>query len=481
LTTTNLPGKVSAVFLRRNRTFEGEEIMNSRLAWASAIGVLALAPPAVAHTVNCAADSDRLQEALIRLEHGATLTIKGNCVGNITVATDGVSFVAHKDGGSITGQVQVTAQRVSFSGVSILGPEPADPNTIIRGGLVARNGGSVNFTGGAIANHTKTGVIAVDNGSITITASTITGNGTANIMNASDGVQAVEGGSVFLGAQDANNDPIPSAAVEVAQNSFRGLLATRSGSIRVLAANIHDNGAQAAVTSFGGSMRITGGTLSTPMTATPFDTVIAAFGGTVDIENDTGNPVSNTTITSASGGVLAVDSGAARLRGVTITTSATPVRDPAVGAFRSASVRLQGNNTIVNTGGGGALAAGDAGSARTDDGSASAFPSGPNQLTGSVSATNGGFVRLVDSNSGSTLTGNITIANNGLLELQTERGTITGNITLVGPGTLIAAQAPINFTGTLTCFKNSSPFGPVNPVIVGVPAVFNPPLVGCTP
>jgi hypothetical protein len=294
-------------------------------------------------------------------------------------------------------------------------------------------------------------------------------------------VQAIDGGSVTLGAQDFNNDPIPSSVVEVAHNIFRGVLATRSGSIRLLGANVHDNGAQAVVSALSGSVRITGGTLSTPATPTPPDTIIATLGGSVDIENDSGNPVSNTTITSANGGVLASDSGVARLRSVTITTTATSQQNPAAGAFRGASIRLQGANTLINTGNGTALSVGDAGSARTDDGSASGFTSGANQLTGNVSVANGGFMRLVDSNTASTLTGNITIANNGLLELQTERGTITGNINLVGPGTLIAAQAPINFAGTLFCFKNGTLLGPVNPVLLGVPAVFNPPTVGCTP
>lgn len=453
--------------------------MNIRLTLASAIGVLAVAAPALAHTVDCGEDSARLQRALGRLESGATLTILGNCVGNVTVATDGVRLVAHPRGGSITGQVEVTAQRVSFTGISILGPEPSD-GTIIRGGLVARDGGSVSFANGTIAGHTKTGVVAVRNGSITVTASTITGNGTANIFNAADGVQATDGGSVILGSLDGNNDPIPSAAVEVAHNVFRGLLATRSGSIRVLAANIHDNGAQAAVSAFSGSMRITGSTLSTPATTPLFDTVIAAFGGTVDIENDSGNPIGNTTITSAFGGVLAVDSGAARLRGVTITTSATASQDPAVGAFRGASVRLQGNNTIINTGKGTALAAGDAGSVHTDDGTTSTFPSGPNKFTGAVSSTNGGFLRIDDTNAGSSITGNITVAQTGTLALQVAPA-ITGNITVIGPSTLVTAPGPFGFTGTLICVKNGSLLGPINPVIIGVPGIFNPPTQNCTP
>jgi hypothetical protein len=455
--------------------------MSIRLVGAGVAVMLAMAAPAFARTVNCNEDSARLQRALSRVDGDKTIIVKGNCVGNVTIGADDVSLVADDGGASITGQVEVTGQRASITGISIVGPEPTDPDTVVRGGLVARDGGSVSFANGAIANHTKTGVIATRNGSVVVTASSITGNGTANITNAADGVQAADGGNVILGAQDANNDPIPAAAVEVAQNVFRGVLAVRSGSIRVFTANIHDNGAQAAVASFSGSMRITGGTLSTPATTPPPDTIIAAFGGAVDIENDTGNPVSNTTITGANGGVLAIDGGSARLRGVSITTSATAQQNPAAGAFRSGSIRLQGANSVVNTGNGTALTAGDTGSARTDDGSASGFTSGANQLKGLVSALNGGFVRLVDSNAESTLTGNITIANNGLLELQTERGTITGNITLIGPGTLIAAQAPINFTGTLTCLKNGTLLGPVNPVLLGVPAIFNPPTVGCTP
>src|SRR5712692_170741 len=239
--------------------------MNIRLVWASVAGVLALAAPAFAHTVNCSEDSDRLQDNLSRLERGSTLTIKGNCIGNVTVATDGVSLVAHPHGGSITGQVEVTAQRVSITGISILGPEPSDPETIVRAGLFARDGASVSFANGTIANHTKVGVIAVRN------ASVITGNGTANVANSADGVQAADGGTVMLGTPDANNDPVPSAAVEVTHNGFRGILAVRGGSARLMAANVHDNGAQAAVASFNGAMRITGGSLSapTPASGTP--------------------------------------------------------------------------------------------------------------------------------------------------------------------------------------------------------------------
>src|SRR5258707_3788558 len=239
--------------------------MNIRLVWASVAGVLALAAPAFAHTVNCSEDSDRLQDNLSRLERSSTLTIKGNCVGNVTVATDGVSLVAHRNGGSTTGKVEVTAQRVSITGISILGPEPSDPETIVRAGLFARDGASVSFANGAIANHTKVGVIAVRNASVIVTASVITGNGTANVANSADGVQAADGGAVMLGTPDANNNPVPSAAVEVAHNQFRGVLATRTGSVRLLAANIHDNGAQALVAALRGSPRLNGGPPCAPV------------------------------------------------------------------------------------------------------------------------------------------------------------------------------------------------------------------------
>ena len=446
--------------------------MDIRLVFAAAAGVAALALPAAAHTVNCANESSELQEALRRLPHSSTITIKGNCVGNVTVATDGLSFVAHLDGGSITGQVEVTAQRVKFTGIDIMGPDPTDPGTIIRGGLVARDGASVSFTKGTIGHHTKTGVVAVRTASIVITDAAIIGNGTAGLMNASDGVQAADGGSIQLGAQDTHNDPIPDAAVEVAQNAFRGLLAVRGGSIRIHTANVHDNGAQAAVASFSGSMRITGGSLSapTPASGTPFDAVLATLGGTVDIENDTGSPLGNTTITGGNGGVLALDSGAARLRGVSITTSAGSTLDPAVGAFRSGSLRLQGANTILNTGHGAALSVGDAASARIDDGSASGFTSGANLLSGAVGVFNAGFLRIADANPGSSITGNFTVSVNSLLALQ--RGTIAGDISVFGPSTLSAGPGPVNFSGTIHCINN--------PSALFAPTVFNPP-AACSP
>ncbi|HEX9491183.1 MAG TPA: right-handed parallel beta-helix repeat-containing protein [Stellaceae bacterium] len=444
--------------------------MNIRLAWASAIGVLALAAPAVAHTVDCTVDSDRLQEALSRLERGSTLTIKGNCVGNVTVATDGASLVAHPSGGTITGQVEVIARRVSITGINIMGPAPSDA-TIVRAGLLARDGASVSFANGTIANHAKVGVIAVRNASVTVTASTITGNGTANVFNSADGVQAADGGAVMLGTPDANNNPVPSAAVEVAHNQFRGVLATRTGSVRLLAANIHDNGAQALVAAFGGSSRISGGTLSAPIPAsgTPADVVIASFGGSVDIENDSGNAISNTTISGGSGGVIALDSGAARLRGVSITTSGGSNLDPSVGAFRSASIRLQGANTIANVntlGGGFAVEIGDSASLRVDDGSGSGFPSGSNVITGPWQVFDAGQARIADAGLGSSITGSIGVTINSLLTLQ--RGTLTGDILVASASTLFALGGPIKYTGTITCRGGGH-------IFINLPNPFNPP------
>src|SRR5260221_1237209 len=216
-----------SLFLAQKQNIRGEELMNIRLAWASAIGVLALAAPAVAHTVDCTVDSDRLQEALSRLERGSTLTIKGNCVGNVTVATDGASLVAHPSGGTITGQVEVIARRASITGINIVGPEPSDPSTILRAGLFAHDGASVTFENGAIANHSRSGVLASRGASVIVMASQITGNGTARVPNDADGVQAVDAGSVLLGGVDANNDPIASAGDEIAGNAARGLLTSR--------------------------------------------------------------------------------------------------------------------------------------------------------------------------------------------------------------------------------------------------------------
>src|SRR5258708_39188177 len=83
-----------SLFLAQKQNIRGEELMNIRLAWASAIGVLALAAPAVAHTVDCTVDSDRLQEALSRLERGPAPPIKGNCGGHRQGGAGGASPVA---------------------------------------------------------------------------------------------------------------------------------------------------------------------------------------------------------------------------------------------------------------------------------------------------------------------------------------------------------------------------------------------------
>jgi hypothetical protein len=458
--------------------------MNIRLAWASIVGVLAVAAPAAAHTVNCSEDSDRLQQELRRLERGSTITIKGNCVGNITIATDGVSLVAHPSGGSITGQVDVSAQRVSMTGINILGPEPSDPDTIVRAGLFAHDGASVTFENGAIANHSRSGILANRGASVIVKASRITGNGAAGVPNEADGVQAIDAGSVLLGGVDANNDAIAGAGDEIAGNAVRGVLAARGGAIRILAGNVHDNGTQAVLATSNGSITINGGTFSvpTPTVGVAADVILAILGGAIDIQNASGNGAGTiagtTTVTGAAGGVVAADSGLVRLRSAAVTTSGSRGVDPAVGAFRGASLHVEGANTIQNTntaGAGWALEIADSATLRVDD--TSGFPSAPNQISGGVGVFNMSSMRIADFNPASSIAGSFTVSVNGLLSLQ--RANITaGDISVIGPSTLNAGPGPIGFTGTLRCFSSTlNP--PSSPTLIGVPVPFNPPKVGC--
>src|SRR5258708_39059876 len=101
-----------SLFLAQKQNIRGEELMNIRLAWASAIGVLALAAPAVAHTVDCTVDSDRLHEALSPLERGSTPTIKGKCAGNGTGAADGARPLPDPRRGPIRARAGVNGRRV---------------------------------------------------------------------------------------------------------------------------------------------------------------------------------------------------------------------------------------------------------------------------------------------------------------------------------------------------------------------------------
>jgi hypothetical protein len=376
------------------------------------------------------------------------------------VATDGLSFVADKEGGSITGQVQVTAQRVSFTGIDILGPEPSD-GTTIRGGLFAHDGASVSYADGTIAHHTANGVFASRGASIVVSASHIIGNGTARIPNEADGVSVVDSGSVLLGRADANNDPVAAAGVEVAGNAVRGILASRGGSIRILAGNVHDNGTQAAIAVFSGSIGIVGGSFSVPTAAA--DVILATLGGSVDIQNLSGNGVGTitgtTTVTGPGGGVIASDSGTVRVRSATVITSGGRNLDPAVGAFRGGSAHVEGANTIQNTnvaGAGWAIEIADNATLRVDD--TSGFPSAPNQISGAVGLFALSSMRIADLNAASSITGNITVSTASLLSLQAAK--INGNITVFAPSTLVATTAPgaIGFTGTLSCLSVPSVF-----------------------
>ena len=390
---------------------------------------------------------------------GTTIALQGNCVGNVTIATDGISIVAGTPGASITGQVEVTARRASLTGIDITGQEPSD-GTIIRGGLYAHDGGSVSYADGTIANHTANGVFASRGASITISASHIVGNGTAHIPNEADGVSVVDSASVLLGRADANNDAIAAAGVEVAGNAARGVLAARSGAVRILAGNVHDNGSQAALAVFSGAIGIVGGNFSVPSAA--FDVILATLGGAIDIQNLSGNNVGTiagtTTVTGPNGGVLSSDSGTVRVRSATVITSGSRNLNPAVGAFRGGSAHIEGANTIQNTnvaGAGWAIELADSGTLRIDD--TSGFPSAPNQISGAVGIFALSSMRIADANAGSSITGNVTVSTASLLSLQA--GKINGNISVFAPSTLVATTAPgvIGFTGILSCLGTPSP------------------------
>jgi hypothetical protein len=451
--------------------------MSIRLVGAGVAAMLAMAAPAFARSVNCTEDSGRLQKVLSRLDADKTITVKGNCVGNVTIAADDVSLVADDGGASITGQVEVKGQRVSLTGIDITGPEPND-GTTIRAGLFARDGASVTYANGTIANHTASGILSSRGSSVIVTASKITGNGTANIPNNADGVQAVDTGSVLLGAINANNGPVADAADEVAGNTGRGILASRGGSIRILDGNVHDNGLQAALAVNSGSIAINGGNFSvpTPAVGVASDTVLATLGGTIDTQN-AGGPES-VTITGSNGGILSSDTGMVRVRQAIVITTGNRNLDPAVGAFRGGSAHIGGATTIKNTntaGAGWAIELADSGTMRIDDTSGGTI-SAPNQISGPVGIFDLSSVRIADANVGSSITGLVTVSVNSLLSLQ--RANIIGDLSLVGPSTLNAGPGPIAFTGTLRCFS-ATVNPPSTPALIGVPAIFNPPSVGC--
>jgi hypothetical protein len=446
--------------------------MNMVRICAAIVGAASLlvASHAQAVPARCDFDPTLLQRLIDVLPGHSQIVITGNCVANITIATDDLSFVADPSGGSITGQVEVTAQRISFSGVDILGPEPSD-GTIVRGGLFAHDGASVSFSNAAIANHTANGILAVRNASVVVVNSHILGNGTAGVANNAAGVQVLEAASVLLGALDANNDPIPASGVEIANNSGQGIEVSRNGALRLAAGTIHDNGAQAVVAAFGGSIRMAGATISapTPPVGLGPDAVEAILSGSIDIENTSGNPVGRTFVSGSNGGVFASDGGTVRIRGATITTSGGPAANPAVGSFRTSFLRLVGDTVITNSGSGFGLEVGDGASLRLDNGSTLGLPAVPNQLTGTVLVFNNGELRVSDP--GADITGNISVDGNSLLALNS--GTITGNITLLRPSTLTALVGPINFTGTLLCQNGGTQF------VVGTPNPFVPPLTAC--
>jgi hypothetical protein len=91
----------------------------------SLLGQTAMAKkPPKPKVVDCADSNASIQKKVDKAKHGkpTTIVVKGTCTENVTVRKDDLTLLAHEDGGTVAGSIDVIgAQRVTIDGLNITG------------------------------------------------------------------------------------------------------------------------------------------------------------------------------------------------------------------------------------------------------------------------------------------------------------------------------------------------------------------------
>ena len=116
------------------------------------------------HHVNCAKRKASIQKKMDKAKRGrpTTIVIKGTCTEDITVRKDDLTLLAHEDGGTVEGSIDVIgAQRVTIDGLNVTGSGDA---VIVRDNAsVAIKDATIQSGGGTAVVATRAALVVMEN------------------------------------------------------------------------------------------------------------------------------------------------------------------------------------------------------------------------------------------------------------------------------------------------------------------------------
>ncbi|HUB98025.1 MAG TPA: right-handed parallel beta-helix repeat-containing protein [Stellaceae bacterium] len=414
-----------------------------------ALALTVLAPVASAATpVNCNANpTTALGSAIANATPNSVLAILGMCQEDVTIASAidwGITIT--NDTGNLSG-AYVSSDGI-IGHVTIAGPVPVAINGIvlegtatdtgIAGTVLLERGASVTITNAQIAYGQRNGVALQESSTAEIDNVSIYSNGIAGIANASNGISAVGGSHVELGAMNSNGSINAPAGVSISQNTGNGLFVGADSRLTMSSGAVYGNlGIQ--IMAVGSALVTLADTFVAQSSAPPAPAAYAIEGmGTTTLTLLDGTTVEGG---GYAGAVQVASSSALILVGVSLSNNLSS--EPTVNASVNSSIDLSGGNQITNNASGGVAAQIDHMSGLYQalyGGSAAALAPGPWTATPNTDTITGAGISVMDSTVDlgvGLLGGNQSLVWNGTVTMsQSSTFRMSGGATINGSLTL---------------------------------------------
>lgn len=298
------------------------------------------------------------------------------CLGDIFVGTSGLTFTNHLDETTtyidtddIQGMFEVAGAHITIAGIALdcqaCSPTTSNTTGISTfpevGALALHDGASVILQDSFVGPSATDGIFVTRSSGLSVVATGITGNGTANDgVFYANGIFASDGSSVRLGKPDGSGPATiqsngaagggcPGVGILLAQGSSLESYTATIGGVGSLANNCGQLLLQSGASARLEATTITqGDTQSTAaITATAGSSIIFEPNPNVAGASADDTITAGTTSASSSGAVLLA--GSSTMLTNTATITATGTAEPAVEASTASSIILAGGNTISDS------------------------------------------------------------------------------------------------------------------------------------
>lgn len=451
--------------------------------------------------VNCPAAPGTLQTAIDDAVSGEVINIAGNCTENVLIAKDRLTLNGSAIDGSsgVNGTILVGgAQRISLLNLTVKNANTNAGNT--GNGVFIFQGAAVFLSGVTVTNNENIGVGVFDNAFARFSGGAINGNSGQGVLvsgnsriglvngasitdNAAGGVLVLDGSSFSINGGSITNNSGQGISVSgssrasvddagISLNSREGVLVTEGSSFFINAGTITNNGRQGILVS--GSSRAS--VDHADVTLNSREGVLVTEGSSCSIRNssnltDNGRDGLSVTenasaliddITISGNGrraIQAFDRGFVRANSSHIQSD-QPDTSPylTISIRRGSSLRLGGDNTVLNT-------AADGGTAITITGGSTMRQSTLGSSGKDVISSTAGQVLGVTDQSFADLrnfelTGGVQVNRHSLLSLRKDpNGVVTGNIEVLRDSAVsfgLEEFGSVNVAGTVTCLDTES-------------------------